>query len=346
MSKSVSNIRADARPAGVIDTLQAGFDLLNRNAWLLILPIAIELLIWLGPQLSVGQLVERLLVDAVPPPGPQSGLALAMEDARRSSADLVRQGDALGPSNLVSLVSLPYLLLVVPPFFNRPPGEGPVAYLPSLGLVTAVVGALFVLGTALATVLYGGLGQAAREGRTSRALLGDSGRLWGWLTIWFVLSMSAVLAILLPSEAMVAAATTAAPAAGVVASVLLGFALWIAIYLFFTAPAIVVDRGGPLRAMQRSAVVVRNYFWSSLGLIVLLIVINRGLAIIWERLATLPMLTPDLAVPLHPVGIAVAIVGHSYITIGLAAAAIAYYKERSEFVRVKLAAMSTNRNRQ
>src|SRR2546422_9788340 len=49
-----------ATPPGLIDTLQAGFDTVNRNLWLLALPIAIDVFFWLGPQLTLGSLAEWL----------------------------------------------------------------------------------------------------------------------------------------------------------------------------------------------------------------------------------------------------------------------------------------------
>ena len=46
---------------GIIDTLGAGFGLIARRPWLLVVPIAVDLLLWIGPHLSAEPLVNRLL---------------------------------------------------------------------------------------------------------------------------------------------------------------------------------------------------------------------------------------------------------------------------------------------
>ncbi|MBI2912035.1 MAG: hypothetical protein HYY05_07815 [Chloroflexi bacterium] len=46
---------------GIIDTLSAGFGLVARRPWLLVVPVGVDLLLWIGPHLSVEPLVNRLL---------------------------------------------------------------------------------------------------------------------------------------------------------------------------------------------------------------------------------------------------------------------------------------------
>lgn len=48
------------QPIGVIDALTAGINLALRYPWPLAIPVAIDLLLWLAPQLSVGALLQRL----------------------------------------------------------------------------------------------------------------------------------------------------------------------------------------------------------------------------------------------------------------------------------------------
>jgi hypothetical protein len=102
--------------------------------------------------------------------------------------------------------------------------------------------------------------------------------------------------------------------------ILIGVLLWALVYLFFTTEAMFVSRVPPLVAARQSIQVVRRNFWSTIGFILLILVIYVGLLILWKELAT------SLRVP----GAAAAMLGHIYISSGLAAACMTYYKERFE----------------
>lgn len=61
-------VKAQTVPrAGIIDALTAGLSFAGRRLWLMIIPVAIDVALWLIPRLSVEQLLTRLLVawDAV-----------------------------------------------------------------------------------------------------------------------------------------------------------------------------------------------------------------------------------------------------------------------------------------
>src|SRR2546426_3182445 len=101
MNRSVPEVRSSDRPAGLIDTLQAGFNAVNRNVWLLVLPIAIDLFLWWGPQPAAGPILERWLAQG-PPPQLAAGLAPSFEDTRRASLDSLRRGEGVARYNLLS----------------------------------------------------------------------------------------------------------------------------------------------------------------------------------------------------------------------------------------------------
>ena len=45
-------------PPGVIGSLRAGFDAVASHVWLIILPLALDIFLWLGPRLSVDGLLR------------------------------------------------------------------------------------------------------------------------------------------------------------------------------------------------------------------------------------------------------------------------------------------------
>ncbi|MBO9326861.1 MAG: hypothetical protein J7463_16315, partial [Roseiflexus sp.] len=80
--------------------------------------------------------------------------------------------------------------------------------------------------------------------------------------------------------------------------------------------AIVMSRVGPLRAIRTSFEVVRRNLWGVIGLLILSLIITRGTEVIWEMFSN------------STAGSIVAALGSAYIGAGLAAARMAFYRER------------------
>ena len=55
---NVQKIESLPPPPGVIGSLRAGFDAVSKHIGLILLPVALDIFLWLGPRLSVGGLVN------------------------------------------------------------------------------------------------------------------------------------------------------------------------------------------------------------------------------------------------------------------------------------------------
>lgn len=325
MSQSLPDVRATARPTGLIDTLQAGFNTVNRYLWLLLLPLALDLYFWFGPQISIGPLAQRLLLEASAPPGADAGIVQTVEEGRRSLLQLIQQGDGLSRYNLLSLLALPPPF-GVPSFLAGAPGQGPVLPIDSVPTAVAVMVSCVAVSLGLAVAFYGLLGQGVREGRLAmRSFVGDLGPLSIWLASLMGLLVALMIGIGLPLGFVLSAVSALSPGlAAAVQAVILGVLIWLFLYLFFTADAIYVTRVPPVLAIQYSVLVVRYNFWPTIGLILLFMVIVGGTNALWQTLVT----------NLHGSGAGVAILGHIYVSSGLAVASMKYYKERFEAIGV------------
>lgn len=315
--------RAAGQPAGLIDTIQAGFSTVNRNAWLLALPLAIDLVIWLGPQLTLGTVVAQWLAEAAAPPA--TNILRSAEEGGREWLGLVGPTDALSRYNLVSFLAVP--LLGVPSFRAGAPGQGAAMPLDSAPIAAGALLSILATGLASAAMFYGMLGQAVRDGRAApRYFLAGFGQIVVWFFGLFVLVLAVFLGVIVPIGLLLILSSASAPlVSSLLGPVVLGVAFWSVLYLFFTPDALFVSRVPPSLAIQYSIRVVRHNFWSTLGFIGLVLVISVGLAILWNEVAT----------ALHTPGVALATLGHIYISSGLAAASMTYYKER--FDRLRLA---------
>src|SRR5262249_39286186 len=107
--RDVRPVAREAEPPipGVIDTLTDGFQLVNRAPVLLLVPVLLDLLLWLGPKLSVADLAERAPGRLVPPVeqlGQEAGPAATDQlDQLNQQVALLRE--AVRAFNLLSLLA-------------------------------------------------------------------------------------------------------------------------------------------------------------------------------------------------------------------------------------------------
>jgi hypothetical protein len=306
---------------GVIDTLSAGFQLVNRAPGLLLIPVLLDLLLWLGPKLSIAGLAERALSRALPTveqlgqgAGPGASEQLSQLNTQVS---LIREG--VQAFNLLSLLAFSGLTIrtAVPPDRS---GAAGVIEITTVSILAGLAVVLALVGIALACVWLGALAQHVRDGRLDLgALLAAAPRYWLAVLGFLALAIVAAVALMVPLTLAAVLVQVLAPAsgAGVGAQLLFWVAVLAAIiFLTFLIDAIVVSEVGPVRAALNSIRVVSTNFSSSLGFIIITWVIMSGMGLIWGSLAR------------APAGQAVAILGNGYIESGLAAASMLFYRNR------------------
>jgi hypothetical protein len=317
--------RADVtRPRGVIDTLTAGYETVNRRLWILLIPVALDLLFWFGPKLSVGWLATALPLGT-------------LEAGQRTVL-----AESLAHFNLAFV-----LAMYVPTVLGKPPyvpvGAEVVApvwrdvyqLLPG-SLVPAAVAAvaLALLVTSLYLGSIGALvrGDGKRDGETDRGAAlgapGAAGWLREWLRAWWriivlhVVGALALGAVALPWLTGVALVMALSAEVGGFMVLLFQVALlWVGLSLFFTLNAVILTDAPPLRAAVMSAAFFRRHFWSALALIGLILLISTGFPIVWRTLAR------------QPLGLVASILGNAYVGTGLAAASMVFFRDRLSLMR-------------
>lgn len=327
MNQPVAEASAHAGPSGLIDTIQAGLNTTNRHLWLLLLPLVIDLVLWLGPQVTIGGSLLALTGqrDSILPTtvgldwfarapdaalAPQAGATPELADGLPAS---VRE---LQRANLLWLLAMPPM--GIPSFRVWEPGAGVAIPLDSPVAVTAVSMAAILCGFALAVVYYGLLAQVVRAGRVSAATLASDFPVLLIRTVALVmLVLAAVFALGVPVG--VIAAVQLAPSATLLLTGLIAVAgFWLFVHFFFAPDALFVSEVGPLNALTRSARIVRTFFWQSLVFVGIVLVITLGFSRILNEVAD------SLRTP----GMVLAIVGHIYISTAVTVATMTYYRER------------------
>jgi hypothetical protein len=318
--------RREAPPTGVIETLSAGYAALNRQLWVLLLPVALNVFLWLGPHVSFAPLVDPAVTDAT-----QWTRQVAFGQRRvvrnpemLSQLEQTRQQVIAETDDLNGMAALTWGPLSLPSVPTPPGGEAAEAALVTSWLDGGILlGACIALGLILGGWYYGGVALASTGSHGGPA---DAGRhvLRAVRNVLGLLGVQVGAAILLGLPIVLLIGFTAVvspPIAVLGALLLLAGVLFAAVHLFFAVDAIFVSNAGPLTAIQRSVVVVRKHLWQSVALFVLTWLILAGMGRVWEAMANIFQ---------SPVGVLVGILGNAYIASGLVAAGMIFYIQHSE----------------
>lgn len=309
------SLSGGAKPIGVLRAIVHGFERVAARPTLILPPILLDLLLWLGPRLGVRSLIRRASDWLAPPVGISGAVAeqwSLLQDSLRQAAD--------GFNLLSGLSSLP---VGIPSLMaGRMPQQSPwptasgsemegasEALLIWIGLTALglALGALYQL--SLARALAPGAKLAAPGTAAARVILFSFVLFLGYALIGSLLLAAISLAtLLLPMLG-----------AGVF---FLGFSLlfWIAIYLAFTPHGIVRYDFGVFRAMLESFVFVRWNMLGTVGFFVVALGITWLANVVWS----LPANASWFAL--------LAILGHAFISTMLLTASYAFYQGRREWL--------------
>ena len=150
-------------------------------------------------------------------------------------------------------------------------------------------------------------------------------RVWGRLLALLLLALAAAFVALVPiAILMMLLGSLEASLMSFLASFLMVAFFWLQFYLFFLVEALVISDVGPLRAMRNSVAVVKYNLSPSLGLVMLSWIITMGMPVVWNALAE------------NPLGAIPAMLGNVYITTGLAAATMIFYRDRFSAIQSRV----------
>lgn len=318
MSTTETSFSIKKGVTAIIETLASGYNMVVQRIWLIAIPVALDVFLWVGPRLSVRPLTRSLLSLWLPPEQLPTEVQPLVELDREL---LQTMGQKI---NLFSLLSSSPLGM--PSYLVRglPAGvtaSGVIWGESGSALVTlAIIPLLVAAGLFLGSLYLGIIAQVTRDGTVDLGrLLRRVWRYWGLILLFGVLLIGALFVLGMPVFLIVELLAAVSPAlARFTLLGLGGLFLWMLFHLFFVPHAIVVSESGLLRAVWNSLIIVGRNFWSALFLIVLMNLIMAGFTFFWDKLSVNTPLT------------AISIVGNAFIGTGLVAASLIFYRDRLE----------------
>ena len=312
-------------PPGVMGSLRAGFDAVSSHVWLILLPLLLDVFLWLGPRFSVDTLINPLFKIVFN----QARTTLtSASDLQRFAAYQSAISELVQRFNLLSLlgrlqtfpVGISSLLSQTMPV-ETPFGSQNAVQITS---ITGLFGLVFLF-TIMGWVM-GGLyfrlvsGIALAEGNPAPMIS------LSWAIIQTLL-LSAIwviglMVVVIPMMMILTVLTMLSPvlASGALLVILL-FSFWLIVPLFFTPHGIFVRKQNAFYSIFSSLKMARFTLPTSGMFVLCVFLLSTGLNYLWS------VPTDDSWMLL--VGIA----GHAFITTALLAASFVYYRDMSVWLQ-------------
>lgn len=309
-------------PPGVIGSLRAGFDAVASHVWLIVLPLALDIFLWLGPRLSVDGLlrpfVRYMFLQA------RRGVdASEMDQFIQAQTILL---DGLQSFNLLSLISkfrtfpigVSSLLAQTMPV-DTPLGEQSVLQISSLPILVGLAFILTLIGWVGGGLYFHWvsgttLGQEVAGISLLRAIIQTL-----ILSMCWLIGLMVVLLPLLFILTLLALISPILANGAIFVILLLGF--WLVVPLFFVPHGIFARRQNAFYSALTSLRMARFTFPTSGMFVISVLILSQGLNYLWS--------VPSNDSWMTLVGIA----GHAFITTAVLAASFVYYRDMNVWLQ-------------
>jgi hypothetical protein len=319
-----------------IRAITAGFETVANHIGLVLLPLALDVFLWLGPHISIRQLAEPL-IPWLQTTSTQSGAGNLANPAAAAYTALFDRVNLFSflriyPIGVPSLISGGVIgvnpfqtgsAIPVSPVEGSPFGPVPIWQSPSTGFVLLVVIGLWIVGLILGVVYFSLVAQGALAGKVQ---ISATLRSLPWLALHIALLtigwLGLTLALMAPFFCMlvVALLTVGFGAGQLVAIIYFSLLVWV-LFPMMMSPLAIFARMQTAWTAAFSSIRITRYTLIQTGAFFLMaLAISEGLNLLWR----IPAETSWLA--------GVGILGHAVISTALVAAAFIYFQDADRFV--------------
>ena len=309
-------------PPGLIASLAAGFDTTASHASVILLPILLDLFLWLGPHLRIEALLRPMMTvfQSLPP---SQEATLTEQIMRQFAQDF----------NLLSLIrtlpiGIPSLLAGTLPVTNPFGNVIWVEFKDPLQFFNWWV-MLTLLGWVGGGLYYNWISSVTRKNGSSSSLRQTARAIWQTIVL-SLLWIFIALAIGIPVMMLLGTLALISPSLAQFALLLgLFFFLWTLPAIFFSAHGIFTYEQNALTSIQSSLRMVRFTLPASGLFILSAFLISQGLDFLWRVPPTDSWMT------------LIGITGHAFISSALLAASFVYYRNVNTWLRLVLEKFNT-----
>jgi hypothetical protein len=298
------------RPPGLVAALAAGFDATANHVTIILLPILLDLFLWLGPRLRMKTLMQPMMDQLANTPFPAAASLPDAASVQQIWSEFLTQFNLFG---LIRTFPLGVSSLMSAGVTNQSPLGAPTTW--EVASYSGMLGSWFVVvmsGWLLGSLYFYWVSSvtlaAGQERSLQRSVLQSVVLSFVWLGVAIVAGIPAllgfsILSLISPILAQVAI------------FILVLIAIWIILPVFFSPHGIFANGQNAFASILQSLRMVRFTLPTS-GLFLLgSLLISQGLGYLWRIPPSDSWLT------------LVAIIGHAFISTGLLAASFIYFRD-------------------
>ncbi len=313
-------------PPGIIGSLRTGFDAIAAHVTAIVLPLALDLLLWLGPRLRVDQLYDRFYkysIQNAPAFGATPEQIAQIKDSytpdfivylQRVNIFAFLRTLPIGISSLMAGARPAGSPLGAPPFFEVGPFDL-LLWILLLSFIGWALGALYfrwVAGLAVPNVSVP-VGRALSQTFLYSAI-------WSLLFVTFGLPAFFVFYFLFALNSLIAQ--------GIL--LFLGFlSMWVIVPIFFSPHGMFIRKQNALISILSSFQMTRFTMPASSLFVMTVFLLSVGLNVLWA----FPAADTWLAL--------VGILGHAFISTALLASSFVYYRDMTVWLQAVLERLHT-----
>jgi hypothetical protein len=310
-------------PPSLMASLLAGFDAITRSVGLILFPVALDILLWLGPHLNIGRVVDEYWRQMAAFSG--SGTAGSAEFLQSNQELWNYFGENMNLFALLRAYPVGITSLMASRLPASIPGGGApnTLYLSSVWEIVVLSLTITVIGLTIGSLYFQGVSEAALSKKVNwPAVL----KRWPRATVqvfllalvWLVL----FIAVSIPASCIISALVITSPALSRIALLLfLAGLMWLIFPLLLSAHGIFVYGNTVLLSLKKSLTLTRMTLPSTGMLFLAALTISQGLDILWRIPSESSWFT------------LVGIFGHAFVTTGLLSATFIYYRNADRWVQ-------------
>ena len=320
--ENMRDLKSLPAPPSLMRSFSSGFDTISNQLGLVLFPILLDLLLWWGPRLRLGNWLQGILADTGSVPELQTA---DMQDMLIATREIWLEVSSR--FNLLTVLRT-YPVGITSLMAGVSPVESPTATLPvwqlsgSFTILVWVCG-LCLLGLAFGTLFYTSVSQAVIS---EKVAWGQVLREWP-LKFIQVIALSLVwlavfAAVSLPFSCMITLLALFGVGYSPLALLLYSaIMIWVLLPLAFSAHGIFINQRTMWASLKDGIRITRLTMPSTSLFLLAVVLLSQGLDIVWK----LPAETSWMGL----VGIA----GHGFVTTGLLAASFVYYRDASRWIQ-------------
>jgi len=307
-------------PPQLISALRTGFDVVATHIYLIVIPIFIDLFIWLGPHFSLKTLLQPLISEVDRLPGMD---APEMATLLKYSQDLWQTiAEQLNLAGVLRTYPIGVPSLMASQLPQVTPVGNPTTV--TLGTLSSALvwWVIFILvGLVAGSLYFDAIARTLSKEKKNQSV-GRALRLAGQAVLLSIAWIILFIAISLPATLLLTILAMISPAIAQIGLLIFSVMLvWIVVPLLFSPHGIFIYNQNVLTSMLTSVRLVR-FTLPGTGLFFLaVIVLSQGLDLLWQ--------VPPSNSWLSLVGIG----GHAFVTTSLLAASFAFYRDGVQWVK-------------